>query len=509
MSFLKHKFKSSLMTILFFVIAVFVLSGFVLSYDTNIQENQQAYKDILGYWKSYRADIAKDEPGLHKIIINSKGKLVQSLIYASGAQCTIWINDDDISFKNGHLDFWGDEFKGEMSKDKNSIQLKYNASIPFVWERVHDQKTIEFIDSLEAEASREREYSYHIPEETDDGWECADLADAGINKERIIKCVNRIKNGKYNDIHSLLIVKDGKLVIEEYFGANGKICGPFVNKVFRDRIHFQSSVAKSIISAAMMIASDKGYIKDFEEPLFKYFSEFSYLNNEKKQKIKLKHILSMSSGLDWDERSYGFNDPRNTAYQWMKSDHHIRFVLERPVADEPGTVFNYGGHNMMLAAEIIKRSTGVPVDKFAEKYLFYPLGIRKYKWLDKDTLVTLRTGGLSISPRSMAKIGQLYLNKGNWKGTQVIPEDMINESVRAHVKNSNDGYGYMWWRRREKVNNKIISSVYAIGGGGQFIFLFHDLDMVVVFTANNKTNRWASRAYDMLRKYIIPAAIKE
>jgi len=110
------------MTILFFVIAVFVLSGFVLSYDTNIQENQQAYKDILGYWKSYRADIAKDEPGLHKIIINSKGKLVQSLIYASGAQCTIWINDDDISFKNGHLDFWGDEFKGEMSKDK----IRYN-----------------------------------------------------------------------------------------------------------------------------------------------------------------------------------------------------------------------------------------------------------------------------------------------------------------------------------------------------------------------------------------------
>jgi CubicO group peptidase (beta-lactamase class C family) len=502
------KFKASLTAILIVIISTSVLSGFVLSCDPNIQEKQQAYKDILGYWKSYRADIAKENPGLHKIIINSKGKLVQSLIYDSGAQSSIWINDERISYSNGHLEFWGDEFKGEMSKDKNSIQLKYNASIPFVWERIHNQKTIEFINSLEAEASLEREYSYRIPEETGDGWECTDMADAGINKERIIKCVNRIKNGKYDDIHSVLIVKDGRLVVEEYFGAEGKIWGPFVNQVFRDHLHHQSSVAKSVISTVIMIAADKGYIKDFEEPLFKYFPEFSYLNNENKQKIKLKHVLSMSSGLDWDESSHGFNDSRNTAYQWMRSDHHIRFVLERPVADEPGTVFNYGGHNMMLAAEIVKRSTGTPVDKFAEEYLFNPLEIKKYKWLENDTLVTLHTGGLSISPRSMAKIGQLYLNNGNWKGTQVIPEDLINESVREHVKNSNDGYGYMWWRRHTKVNNKIISSVYAIGAGGQFILLFHDLDMVVVFTANSNTNRWSSNVYDMLREYIIPAAME-
>jgi len=512
---LKQNTKSSSMTIFSFIILGWILTGFVFSCGANIAEKQKVYKDILGYWKSYRADIVKEKPGLIKVAINSHGKLVQEIIYDSSPQCKIWIDNDNISYKDGHLEFWGDEFKGEMSEDKNSIKLEYGSrfgdKIPFVWERIHDQKAIKFLDSLEA--SQGGQYNYRIPVETDDGWQCADLEHVNINKDKIFECIIRIRDGKYQDIHSLLIIKNAKLVLEEYFGAEGKIRGPFINQIYRDRIHHQSSVTKTFASVVFGVAVDRGYIKDVNEPVYNYFPEYSQFRDEQKDKILLKHVLTMTAGLKWDENTYSSSDSRGDLYQWARSDDLLKLYLKRPVVAEPGETFSYSCACTMLLGEIIKRTTGSYIDEFAERTLFKDLGISNYAWLNGDTLISINTGGLDVRPRDMAKLGQLFLNDGKWNGKQITSGNWVKESIRGHKKLRNGlfgdkkSYGYQWWQRTFKITNRDIESFYAIGGGGQFIFVFPEFDMVVVSTAQNFDKGWSRRFYEMLGSYILPAVV--
>jgi len=450
---------------------IWIFTTYICSCQTISEEKQESHKDIVGYWKSYVAsDKTKKDPGLHKIIVDSNGMLMQSVIYESTTQCRIWINDYRISFANGHLEFWGDEFKGEMSDDKNSINLKYNNQIPFIWERVQDVKTIKFLDSLEA--SKGKNYSYHAPEKTDDGWECSSLEDVGIKKEKIVKCVDRIRDGKYKDIHSLLIVKDGKLVLEEYFGAEGKLWSPFFNNVLRERIQIQASVTKSVNSALIGIAKDQGFIKELNDPASEWFTEYSDLINENKKDITIKHLLTMSAGLEWNELDIPYSNPLNDTQVMNRDEDIIEFCFNKPMVSKPGEKFVYNTGLSLILGEILKKSVGVSVDKYAEENLFKQLGISKYKWVKHKKGVVATGGGLSLQARDMAKFGQLYLNNGKWKNQQILSEDWVKESIQAHIKTSSGSYGYQWWQRNFHVNFKNIESFYAIGVGGQFIFVF-------------------------------------
>lgn len=506
---LKRKLKYFSTAKLLIIIAGWIISGFVFGCGANVEEKQQVYKDILGYWKSYRTDITNEEPGLIKVAINSRGKLEQAIIYESGNHCRIWINDDNISFKDGHLEFWDGEFKGEMSEDKNSIKLEYGSrfgnSIPFIWERIQNQKSIAFLDSLEA--SQGGKYEYRIPVETDDGWECANLENVNINKDKIFECVSRIWDGKYKDIHSLLIVKDKKLVLEEYFGAESKIRGPFVNQVFRDRVQILASVTKSVNSALIGIAFEQGFLKDLEAPAFELFPEYDNILDNEKRKIQLKHLLTMSAGFSWNELDIPFSNNSNDAAVMHQKSDLIKFCLEKPIVNTPGKQFKYNSGLSDILGEILKRSSGMSADKFAEEYLFAPLGISAYKWSKKQSGMVHTDGGLALRARDMAKIGQLYLDNGKWHNKQIVPEKWVKESTRIHIKTSSGGYGYQWWMRNFTLNDQKIDSFYAIGNAGQFIFVFPELDMIIVSTAHNFDNSWSRRFYSMLRKYILPAVV--
>jgi CubicO group peptidase (beta-lactamase class C family) len=482
-----------------------MVSGFIFSCWASSEAKQQADKDIIGYWKSYRTDLPKDDPGLIKVAINSQGKLVQSIIYESSTQCRIWINNEDISYQDGQLEFWGDEFKGEMSKDRNSIQLKYKSQIPFVWERIHDQKTIAFLDSLEA--SQGGEYDYDIPVATDDGWSCASLTDVDIDEVKITECIRRIRNGDYQDIHSLLIVKDGKLVLEEYFGAQGKICGPFVNQVFRDRVQMLASVTKSVNSILIGIAQEQGFIKELDAPAFELFPEYAKLIKDGKEQIQLQHLLTMSAGLRWNELIVPSASPQNDAQAMHRSADLIRYCLEKPMAQKPGERFVYHTGLSVILGEILKRAVGISADKFAEQNLFQPLGISAYKW-SKSQGDLLDTGsGLALRSRDMAKLGQLFLNNGKWEGKQIVSEKWVKESTQPHIKTPSGAYGYQWWLRSFEINDRPIDSFYAIGNAGQFIVVISQLEMVIVSTAQNYDNDWSGRFYEMMRSYILPAVV--
>jgi CubicO group peptidase (beta-lactamase class C family) len=314
----------------------------------------------------------------------------------------------------------------------------------------------------------------------------------------------KVKENIFRNIHGILIIRNENLVLEEYFPGDA-FSGSYT--VFDwNVLHFQASCTKSIASALIGIAFDKGYLNDLNAKLYGFFLEYTNINwSNEKQQITLKHLLTMTAGLDWDEWSYSYTDSRNSAVQMYNSGDPIRFVLEVPMALEPGTTFRYNTGLSILLGGIIKNATSLPADQFAELYLFAPLGIQEYYWYFAPNSTVDTGGGLYLSPRNMAKFGQLYLNGGTWKGEQVISPGWVNEPVKQHIsRSSRGGYGFQWWTEQHLWNGNIIHSFSAKGWGGQYIYVFPDLAMVVVFTGGNYYT-YADPALTMLDQYILPA----
>ncbi len=441
---------------------------------------------------------------LRKIVINSKGKLEQSIVYELGPQCRVWLNDDDISFENGLLEFWGNDFEGRISADKNSIPLNYkNMDSPFLLERLEDKDTIRLLDSLEN--CQNNEFIYEIPEQKDDQWLCADLESEGMDKNKLSDLINQIKKGKYDDIHSLLIVRNGKILLEEYFWANGKISGPFVNKVFRERLQNQASVTKSVNSALVGLAIKQGFIQDTKFPVKEFFPEHTDIFTGGKERIQLYDLLTMSAGLQWNELEISYNNPGNDVNKMERSDDLIKYCLNKPLESKPGLEFSYNSGVSLILGEIVNRATGIETDKFAEMNLFNRLEISDYSWASRKNKLLATGGGLALRARDMAKFGLLYLNNGNWNGEQILSENFIQRSTQPQIKTRSGWYGFQWWIRSFNIRNREILAYYANGRAGQFIFVFPEMKMIVVSTAQNYKGGYHKKFYKMLQKEILPA----
>jgi CubicO group peptidase (beta-lactamase class C family) len=219
----------------------------------------------------------------------------------------------------------------------------------------------------------------------------------------------------------------------------------------------------------------------------------------------------MTAGLDWNAWDYSDTDLRNSTNAMTRSDDWIKFVLERKVIDTPGKNFVYSNGLTVLLGEILRNTTGLYADKFAEEYLFGPLGISDFSWqkLPDGTINT--AWGLKLRPRDMAKIGYMILKGGQWNGKQIVSPAWVKESTKAHVEEDillGSGYGYQWWRGRTFINNQNIEIFYAAGKGGQYIFVCPSLDLVTVFTSKSGENPFGEfRPQIIMVKYIIPAVL--
>ena len=329
-------------------------------------------------------------------------------------------------------------------------------------------------------------YVYTVPSQTDDGWETNSLADVGMDETPIAQFMNELLNNIEHKIHSILIIKNGKLVFEEYFPGYAFYNGP-LTEFDRETKHNLASVTKSFTSALIGLAIDHGFIQDEDQKVFFFFPEYNGLNNEDKDKITLEHLLTMTSGLEWDESTYLYTDPRNDLSQLWSTNDPIRFILNRPIVTEPGTQFHYSSASTIVLGEIIHKATGLRADEFAREYLFTPIGVTDYQWRVLPNNVLYASGDLKLRPRDMAKLGDLYLHDGSWKGIQIISEWWVDKSTNSFISASpnwvNWDYGYQWWLYTHEVNTQHIESFSASGWGGQKIFVFRSLDMVVVTTA--------------------------
>jgi CubicO group peptidase (beta-lactamase class C family) len=340
-------------------------------------------------------------------------------------------------------------------------------------------------------------YAYHVPERLDNGWAVASLEEEGVEKEKITDLIRKILEDNYKNIHSVLLVKNGKLILEEYFhGYN------------RERLHEIRSATKSIGSVLTGIAIDRGFIKNADETIYPYFKSYEPPKqwDVRVRDITLKNLMTMTSGYDCDDHGpKKFNCERDM-YQ---ADDWLEYALNLPMAYQPGEHWAYNSASLWLVGEMISKTSGMAIPEFAEKYLFEPIGIKDFKWGYSPKGRAWLAGNARMKPRDMAKFGSMVLNEGQWETIQIVSKKWIAESTKEHFRTHGGayGYGYLWWRGKSIVKKQIIETIAALGNGGQHIYIFPRLNMVAVFTGGNYNSDLSAQSVDMLIKYILPAVL--
>jgi len=500
------------------ILAVLTVIGCSPACDRELDNaSVEASKDLLGIWKVYNVDSKANknyEQSLLEFTQNTRGKLAAFCVDLRPSSL-VWLDSRGVSYQDGQLTFillnWGDSktvFKGKLSRDKNSIHESSNDRYRLMLVRVDRPETVSFMGQYKAllKSGQKPFYQYEVPTETNDGWSGASLSDCGMSERKVSELVTRILQGKYKDIHDLLIVKNGKLVLEEYFRMKGRLHGPFITETYRKKYHLWASATKSVTSLLIGIAIDKGLIKSVEVPVFDFFPEYGDLNSPEKKKIQLKHLLTMTAGLEWDQISEA---PHDVHGMWSTDD-VIRYYLEKPVTSEPGAVYNYSNGISTVLGAIVKNVSGIDASDFSGKYLFNPLGITDFNWQYYPDGSVDTDGGVEMRPRDMAKIGQLILNQGSWSFRRIVSDVWIDESTTGRVKLTDTmWYGYQWRKKKFYTCGKNLDAVFSFGWGGQYVFVFPDIDMVVVSNACNFEYKSERFLHEMLEKYILPAALQD
>jgi len=349
------------------------------------------------------------------------------------------------------------------------------------------------------------EYKYNVPAKFDDGWETSSLSEEGVDSEKIDEMILEILNGKYKDTHSVLLVKNGKLILEEYFSGYN-----------RNSKHVMASATKSIASILVGIAIDRRMIPNIDLKIYELFPEYRGTKwIDEKYDITLKHLLTMTAGLDWIAAGSGvpLTDPRNDDAGLYRSSNPITYTLDKNLIESPGKRYNYSTGVSTLLGEVLRKTSGLSADQFAEKYLLDPLGITDHRWKFYPDGTVDTGGGLFLRPRDMAKIGYMMLKNGKWKGKQIVSEEWVSESTKAHVQQTGtiilpSDYGYQWHHGKRRISNQSIETFFASGLGGQYIFILPTLDLVVVFTSKHKDSSGIIYSQLMLANYIIPAVLR-
>jgi CubicO group peptidase (beta-lactamase class C family) len=342
-------------------------------------------------------------------------------------------------------------------------------------------------------------------------WQTAAPGEVGLDEQLLNEAVERIDSGDYANVHAVLIIKEGKLVFEDYFSGytwdyNGENFRGELVEFDKNRLHNLASVTKSFTSALIGIAIDRGLIPSVEEKVWAFFPEYDDLRDATKDSISLEHLLTMTSGLEWNgmDIHVSTRDTRNDLIQLFLVDDPIAYVLAKPVVEDPGSHWYYNGGGTNVLGEVIRAATGMRMDAFAENYLFAPLGITDYEWDSINQDVIHASGNLRLRPRDIAKFGYVYLNDGIWQGERIISEGWVRNSSQNHMKLSGtSGYGYQWWLTTYRSGTRSYDVFYAAGWGGQRIVVFPALDMVVVFTGGNYVE--AEPVDEIIERYILPA----
>ena len=323
----------------------------------------------------------------------------------------------------------------------------------------------------------------------------------------------KLQSGYYPNFHSVIIYNNGEIVFEKYLNGEDEILGKNVGVVeHSDRtLHDIRSITKSIVSTCLGIAIEQGYIKGVDQKIITFFPEFTTMLKDGKENWTIRHFVTMTTGLDWNE-DVPYTDPSNDETIMMFNDKPIEYVFSRSLINEPGTVFNYSGGATQILVETIERASGMTIKDFANKNLFEKIEIEAFEWLkfEKSDLFA-GPSGLRLTSRGLLNYAILHLNKGKWKGNQIVSENWIYSSFSkqiafpSDVLDWNEYYGYQFWIWKDIIDENEINVISANGNGDQNIFWDLDANIIVVTTAGNYNNWKLERdAYHMLKNEIYP-----
>jgi CubicO group peptidase (beta-lactamase class C family) len=323
-----------------------------------------------------------------------------------------------------------------------------------------------------------------------------------------------IAAGKYGNVDSMLVIRHGKLVYDrsykhdydKYFapiyatelkkpgafifhdpsGPYNYInswCHPFYHHT---DLHTMQSVTKTVTSVAIGLAVTRQEFPDLDTPILKFFDAKKVANlDERKQRITIRHLLTMTAGLDWRE-DVPYANPENTADLMEASWDWVQFTIDRPMSEEPGKRFNYNSGATQLLSYIFRVATGKDIEEYAAQNLFAPLGIEHYFWKRSPSGLADTEGGLYLRPHDLAKIAYLFLKDGVWNGKRIVSADWVKRSITPSIDTGRPGvkYGYKWWLYPyDKDGAKLAWA--GSGYGGQRPIILPEYDIVMVFTGWN------------------------
>lgn len=336
------------------------------------------------------------------------------------------------------------------------------------------------------------------------GWAKDQPGNVGLD-EKVLGALDRdLAGGKYSLVDSFAVYRCGKIVFDRKYDhdygqiyekeaktrgpLNPHLTGPYNyfdpawHPYYHGTdLHSMQSVSKTVSSIIMGIAITRGDFKaSLDTPLLKYFEEAKVKNvDERKRRITLRHVLTMTTGLDWNEE-VAYDDPKNDSSLMEAADDWVQYVIDRPMAQEPGKVFNYSSGVSELLAYVFEKETGQDIEKYGAKYLFAPLGI-EYFWKRTPLGVVDTEGGLFLKNADLAKIGYLYLHDGVWEDKPIVSKDWVHQSLNPFI-DAEEGYkyGFKWWLLPRTDRQGYVWM--ARGFGGQRLMVFPGEDMIAAFT---------------------------
>jgi CubicO group peptidase (beta-lactamase class C family) len=320
--------------------------------------------------------------------------------------------------------------------------------------------------------------------------------------QNLIRALNKkIAQQDFKDISSVVVIKEGKLLLEQYF--NGQQ---------RSSLHDSRSVGKSFASTLVGMAIADGFIQNEQQTLATFYPLHNYRNySAQKAAVSLQQLMTMTSGFAGDD-----SDPDSAGNEELMypSPDWVKFALDLPMQnpDSADRSWRYFTAGVVLLGDILQRQLPQGLEAYAEQKLFAPLGIRHYQWQYTPQQVVNTAGGLRLTTLDLAKYGQLYKNVGRWGTKQLIPAKWVEASLSKQVARStqqDEGYyGYLFWHDCIPAGQHCYQVAYASGNGGNKIFIFKDIPVVVVITATAYNQAYAHpQVNQILSDYILPAIL--
>ncbi|RKE82929.1 serine hydrolase domain-containing protein [Chryseobacterium sp. AG363] len=331
------------------------------------------------------------------------------------------------------------------------------------------------------------------PIQSNSGW---NISQERINTESIRTLNKKIAENRFKNITGIVIIKEGKLLLEEYFNGSG-----------RDSLQDTRSVGKSFSSALMGIAIKEGYLKSENQKLSEFYDLKLFKNySPQKDNVTIKSLLTMSSGFDGNDENY--ESPGNEENMYP-TENWVKFTLDLPMTENPiGKNWSYFTAGVVVSGDILDKTVPQGLKNYADQKLFQPLGITNYKWQFTPQQKPSLAGGLRMKALDFAKFGQLYQNNGVWSGKILLSKEWIQKSFTNYFTDNPDfeGYGYLFWKKVYTVGNKSYEAFQSSGNGGNKIIIFTQIPVVIVITAQAYNKPYAHQQSEkIVQDYLLPA----